>query len=183
MKLSTRGTCLYMGAILAAAPLHAHRPPSGAYAIRICQHVCPTYGDEGVYARGTLMLFAEALDSEEAARWDRRFEPYLPNAKPNGCFVLERVSSDAQARYPSAKTAGLVNWKSEGGHLRFSLYHAVDSGYSVSLDATLDGFEGEGGFWGDFPPTPKPEPNHVEIRWIGAADQAQCRPARWLYER
>ena len=183
MKLSTRGAGLCIVAILAAAPLHAHRPPPGAYAIRICQRTCPMYGDEGVYARGTLMLFAEALDPEEAARWDSRFEPDLPNAKPNGCFVLERVSGAAQARYPSAKTAGLVHWKREGEHLRFSLYHVVDSGYSVFLDATLDGFEGKGGFWGDFPPTPKPEPNHVEVRWIGAADQAQCRPAQWSYER
>lgn len=182
MRFSRLGACLVVWAIM-AAPLHAGRPVPGAYAIRICKSACPMSSDEGIYAHGTVMLFGEAMDPAEAKRLDPSFSPDLANAKPNGCFVLARASDDPQARYASAKTSGLVNWAIADGRLRFSLYLVVDSGYAVSLHPTAEGFGGEGHFWGDFPPTPKPEKHRVDMTWIGAADEAQCQPARasWLH--
>jgi hypothetical protein len=146
---------------------------AGTYDILVCDGSCSFRDATNVIVKGQIVLFEKPLETSDLQRFDEsRFSHHFGEAI-NGCFTLETLRKSSI--YAGGENIGVTSWSEQAGHLRFSLYHSPDAGYSVTVERTGSGLTGSGSSWGAGIAAPEhPSKEIVIARRTGAARISNC---------
>ena len=146
---------------------------AGSYDILICDGACAFEKQTNAVFKGRLVLFANALQTVDLGRFDENRLAHHHGEPINGCFTLNPVGK--QIRNIGVEKIGVTSWSKQDGVFRFSLFHSVDAGYAVEVQATTSGLAGTGTFWGAGVAAPKDASTEtVTARRTGRANLSEC---------
>jgi hypothetical protein len=171
---------------LGACAVNRNRaPPSiqsearGTYGIDICRGPCGA-GSQAVLARGFLILEREPYPVSELPDslreyFQGRTSVLLRSAggRPNACFVLTRLRSDAGS-YAGITPVGLTRAELHGDTLAVTLFQSPDASYLVLLQPHGRELRGRGISSGHGDAAVSSPDDSVRARRLGAPDRSRC---------
>jgi hypothetical protein len=151
----------------------------GTYGVEICRGPCGVSG-EAVLARGFLILEREPYSVSELPDslreyFQGRTSVLLRSAggRPNACFVLTRLRSDAGS-YAGITPVGLTRVERHGDTLVATLFRSPDASYLVHLKARGRDLRGHGISSGYGDAAVASPDDSVRARRFGAPDRSRC---------
>lgn len=147
----------------------------GTYELLICKSECSFQNPAMAIARGTIVIFKDALSPEDIERIDR-FHHARTEEVLRACFY--GVRSEHTDTYAFIQKTGATMWSFENNSLKLGLFRSPDAGYEVDLQLRGNALSGEGHSWGAGAGAPRFSPVDVIVgRRVGPPRISACLPA------